>query len=524
MTKDASGDGRLSVLLAVCLAAVILPLSFSGGAVATPAIGRSLGGGPLALDWITNAFMLTFGATQMAAGALADAYGRKRLFTAGVALFAVLSLAISLAGSVVVLDLLRAAQGLAAAATLAGGGASLAQAFDGRARTRAFSLLGTTFGVGLAFGPLLAGAMIDAFGWRAIFVLTAAVAALALAFGAPRMRESRDPDARGLDWAGAAGFTAALSCFTFGVIQASASGWASAPVLGLLAASMVLLGGFVLAEARVRRPMLDLSLFRYPRFVGVQLLPVATCYCYIVLLVLLPLRFIGVEGCSEVGAGLLMLALSLPMLVVPSIAAALTRWASAGAVSAAGLAIAALGLALLARAGVGDPRACVAPMLVIGLGAGLPWGLMDGLAVSVAPKSRAGMATGVFNTTRVAGEGVALAMVAAVLATLCRSSLGRRLPAAPAAALQAAGERAASGNLGQAARLLPAAGRPLLLQSYGEAFQALIFALVAVTLLCALGVFVLLGRADPEPEEAGAPAGSCAQRPSIAPHRQGHRA
>jgi len=159
-TSHAADGGQLLILLAVCLAALVLPLSFSGGAVATPAIGRDLGGDATSLTWITNAFMLSFGSLLMAAGALADQFGRKRLFIFGLAGFIATSLAMSLAPSVLVLDLLRALQGIAAAASLSSGSAALAQEFDGHARIRAFSMLGTSFGIGLAFGPLLAGALI----------------------------------------------------------------------------------------------------------------------------------------------------------------------------------------------------------------------------------------------------------------------------------------------------------------------------------------------------------------------------
>jgi MFS family permease len=494
-----SEHGRISILAAVCLAAVILPISFSGGAVAMPAIGRDLGGSPVALNWITNGFMLTFGGFQMAAGALADAFGRKRVFVIGVTLFAVISLALGFAPSVVSLDLLRAAQGIAAAATLAGGAASLAQEFEGPARTRAFSVLGTTFGLGLAFGPLLAGVLIDTFGWRAVFLSPAIVGALALAFAAPRMRESRDPDATGLDWPGTIAFTGTLSLFTFGVIEAPARGWSSPLVIGLLAAAAALLAAFIAIEHRVVRPMLDLSLFRYPRFVGVQLLPIATCYCYIVLLVLLPLRFIGIEGHSEIEAGMLMVSLSAPMLVVPSLAATLTRWLPAGILSGVGLLIAAAGLVWFSRIDPGGGRAVVLPMLLIGVGAGLPWGLMDGLAVSVVPKERAGMASGIFNTTRVAGEGVALAIVSAILAALSQYSLHAALPAADSmvtAGIAEAAARLATGDLGRAAVLLPQLDRPLLAQSHADAFRILLIILAAITVMAALAVFASLGRED----------------------------
>src|SRR6201996_2139161 len=162
-------SNKLLILASVCLAALVLPLSFSGGAVATPAIGRDLGGNAVMLTWVTNAFMLSFGSLLMAAGALADEFGRKRIFTIGVGLFVIFSLALSFAPSVFVIDLLRAAQGVGAAAALAGGTASLAQEFHGKAQARAFSMLGTTFGIGLAFGPIVSGYLIESFGWRSIF-------------------------------------------------------------------------------------------------------------------------------------------------------------------------------------------------------------------------------------------------------------------------------------------------------------------------------------------------------------------
>jgi MFS family permease len=184
---------KLATIAAVCLAALILPLSFSGGAVATPAIGRDLGGSAVALNWITNAFMLSFGGLLMVAGALADELGRKTVFVSGIAAIAALSLALAYAPSILALDLLRAAQGVAAAAALSGGSAALAQEFEGRARMPAFSLLGTTFGVGLAFGPLIAGYLIETLSWRSVFVSSALVATFALGLAIPCMRDSRNP-------------------------------------------------------------------------------------------------------------------------------------------------------------------------------------------------------------------------------------------------------------------------------------------------------------------------------------------
>ncbi|WP_321842695.1 MFS transporter [Paraburkholderia bannensis] len=504
---DFDSRHRFAILAAVCVAALALPLAFSGGAVATPAIGRALSSAdrladPTALNWITNAFMLSFGSLLMAAGALADLYGRKRVFLCGLAGFVLCSLALACAPSLLAVDLLRGAQGAAAAAALAGGTAALAQEFEGHARTRAFGALGATFGLGLAFGPLIAGVLIEYASWRAIFLGGGLACTLSLVFGTRYLRESRDPHASGIDWPGTLAFTLALSSFTFGVIEAPVLGWASAPVLALLAASALLACAFIVVETRSARPMLDLSLFRYPRFVGVQVLPVATCYCYIVLLVILPLRLIGVDGLREIDAGFLMIALSAPMLVVPFIAAALTRWLSMGLICAAGLLLAAAGLLWLAVALRAGPHAAIAPLALIGIGAALPWGLMDGLSVSVVPKERAGMATGIFSTTRVAGEGVALATVNAVLAALAATHLAQ-FAAADTASVHEAAARLASGDLAQAATWLPVAGATNLQHAYALAFGTLLKGLAAITVFCAVVVLLFLGARADAPAQAG---------------------
>jgi len=461
--------GSLRVLFTVCLAAVILPLNFVSGAVATPAIARELGGSAQALSWVTNAFMLTFGCFLMAAGALADELGRKKVFVSGVSLFALLSLLQAFSNSLLWIDLLRAAQGIAAAGALAGGAAALAQEFDGAARTRAFSLMGSSFGIGLAFGPFLAGA--------------------------GKMHETRNPQATGIDWPGTASFTAMLALLTWALMEIPQSGLYSTPVLSLLAGAAVLLAVFVAVERRVKNPMLDLSLFRYIRFIGVQALPLATGFCFVVLLVILPMLFIGVAGLSEEQAGLMMMALSVPMLVVPLLAAWLTRWMSAGVLCTSGLVIAAAGLGWLSQAVLAQHvTGMIAPMLIIGIGTGLPWGLMDGLSVSVVPKERAGMATGIFSTTRVAGEGISLAIVGAILSALTHSALTAHFTsdAVSSGAIGQAAQRLATGNLAVAQQLIPQASTAQLQQIYAASLHPLLLCLMAITLFSALVVLLAL--------------------------------
>lgn len=419
----ATGD-RLKVLAAICACAIIIPLVFTGPAIATPAVGRDLGGDQSTLSWIVNAYAIAFGGCVMAAGAIGDQIGRKRCFVAGLWIFVVTSLLIGLTPNLLLLNLLRAVEGIGGALVLTSAASLLAQEFEGAERTRAFSLLGTAFGLGLAFGPMASGLLIEHLGWRALYFAIALIAVLILLLGTRRIKESCDPQAQGIDWPGTVLFTCALVSLTFGIVRGPQDGWTSLRVMALLGSSVLLLGAFVAVELRRPHPMLELSLFRYPRFIGVQLLPVATGFSFVALIVYLPIWFIAVQGRDAFTAGLAILPLTAPMLVVPLLAGRMARYSSPGMLSGIGLLVAALGAWLLMRISASDGLWSMAiPMLLIGIGNGVPWGLMDALSVSVVPKERAGMAAGIFTTMRVAGEAIAIATIGAALVSLTAGNL-----------------------------------------------------------------------------------------------------
>ncbi|MGZ0701317.1 MFS transporter [Pseudomonas piscis] len=502
-TPIAPAADRYWMLFAVCAAGLILPLEYTGPAMALPAIEQALGGGPIALAWVINAFALSFGSSVMLAGTLADRYGRKHIFSLGMAGFTGLSLLIGFSRDVWMLDLLRGLQGIAAALAMAAGAAALAQAFEGRARTRAFSLLGSAFGLGLACGPVIAGALVQWAGWQAIFLLGAVIGGAVLLLGVPRMQESRDPEAQSLDKPGIFTFSAFLVLLTFAIMQIPEDGLVSLRVLSLLGGAALCLVAFIRAEQRQRRPMLDLSLFGDRRFVGIQLLPVATAVCFIVLLILLPLRLIGIEGLGPWRAGAMMIALSAPMAVVPFTAGLLTRWCSAASLACLGLVIAAGGLLWLSLVPVGQPAvAMLWPLLVIGIGTGLPWGLMDDLSISVVPVERAGMATGIFTTLRACGEAICVAAGLALLKALLANELAVGLAQGVDGSLVGLANALAMGDAsalqGLAGRLSPMA----LEQLYSQGFAHLLQILAGITLLAAC-CCVLALRA---PRQAACPA------------------
>lgn len=484
---------RAITAISIFLAAMLLPLSFTGGVITTPAISHALGGSPAVLAWLTNGFMLTFGSFLLTAGVTADITGRKRIFIAGLITFCFSNLLIVVSENTGVIGLLRGIQGIAAAMTLAGGSAALAQLYDGNARTRVFSMLGTMFGAGLAFGPLLIGLITDAFGWRWVYAAMAILSGILMLTGMAFLPPSEKQSQQKMDIVGIVLFTVALVLFTLAVMFMPGCGWLSFPVLALFIASMLLIRLFLTRCRKVEHPVFDLSLLRYPRFTGVLLLPVATCYCYVVLLIIIPLHFMGGEGLNETQSAVYLMALTGPMLIFPSLAAVLTRWFKPGTVSAAGLILSAVGLLMAGQAvQSGSLSLLMVSMLITGTGAALPWGLMDGLAVSAVPLEKAGMAAGLFNTVRVGGEGIALAIVTTFLVEINKLNLEKAASAYKPDLIKQAATWLGGGNLNQAAKVLPNLPRTLLRESYDDAYTFLFQVLAVITVLCAFLVWMTL--------------------------------
>ncbi|EKU30466.1 major facilitator superfamily transporter [Alcaligenes sp. HPC1271] len=296
----------------------------------------------------------------MVSGSLTDIYGQRRIWLIGMLWFCAFTIAIPFMPSVFWVDILRMMQGLGGAAAFAAAMSSLAPLFEGRARARAFSLLGTSFGLGLSFGPWFFGWIVEALQWQGVFYATGAIGVVGLLLVLISTKPSQGGSQGTLDWPGAISFTLALGLFTYGMLLIPERGWSDSWVLSTLLASVVAFVGFVCIERRVAQPMIDLSFFRDPGFVGVQALAAAPAFLFIVLIVLLPGRFMGIDGYGALEAGQMMVWLAAPLLIVPFVAALLTRWLSAGTLSSLGLLLVAVGLWTLAEGfEAGGGPACI---------------------------------------------------------------------------------------------------------------------------------------------------------------------
>lgn len=227
-----------------------MPVTATGAAEALAAIGADLHAGLAAVQWVVNVFFLAFAGLMATTGSLADRIGRRAMFTGGLALFTAAMLTAAFAPGIGVLILARAAAGAGAAAVTTGGTALLARAFpEGPARLRAFAAFGTTIGLGLAFGPVVAGLLVTSIGWRSLFG-AAAILLLPALLATPLLTESRSDTAAPMDWGGAATFTLGLTGFALAVVEGPDIGWTDPVVLGGFTTCVVLLAAFAVIERK----------------------------------------------------------------------------------------------------------------------------------------------------------------------------------------------------------------------------------------------------------------------------------
>ncbi|WP_281173401.1 MFS transporter [Actinomadura rifamycini] len=400
------------------LSSFTFPLTITGASVALPDIRDDLGAGLTASQWVITGYNACFASFLVAMGSLADVAGRRRIFIGGVALFCATGLAAAASRDVLTLNAVRALGGVGAAAAATGGSAILAATFHGAARTRAFGALGTVLGMGLAFGPTVGGLLVETLGWRAAFGVPAAVAGLVLVL-VPVLPGARGDAGRRIDWAGAGLFTAALLALITSIVEGGERGFGGPLVLGGFAAAGALAAAFVAVERRADDPMFELGLLANPKFSSYAVAAGSIVFVLVPLLVYLPSYLIAVVGLDAGEAGVWLLMLTAPTVVLPMAGTALAKRLPAGAVVAGSVAVTGVGALLLVTIGPGStPWALAVPLALTGAGFGLSTGLLDGLAVTVVRPEQAGTAAGMFSTARLATETVGIAVVGAALAAL----------------------------------------------------------------------------------------------------------
>ncbi|HEY3979975.1 MAG TPA: MFS transporter [Streptosporangiaceae bacterium] len=419
-------------LLVICVGYFLVILDATVVNVALPAIGRELHGGVAGLQWVVDAYTLSFAGLLLAGGALAERLGGRRVFAAGLALFALASAACGAAPSLPVLIAARLAQGAGAAALVPASLVLLQAAYPTAAgRSRALGAWGSIAGIGAASGPVIGGLLVTTWSWRGVFLISVPFAAGALALIRRSVPASPRRE-RAVDLPGQLLAIAALALATGALVQAGRLGWTSVPVLAGLAASAAAGAGFVAAERRSPDPMLPLALFRRPAFRSGTAVGLLINLGFYGQLFVLSLFFQDVRGYSALLAGVALLPEAALLVVASTLSGAIMARIGPRVPMLAGLTIGGAGLAGLALAGphAGYPL-LVAPMAAAGFGMALTMPAATASVMEAAPADRGGIASGVVNAARQAGGVLGVALLGTLVSG---SSLAAGLPAALAVA------------------------------------------------------------------------------------------
>jgi EmrB/QacA subfamily drug resistance transporter len=437
-------DRRWWTLGAVCVATFMLLLDITIVNVALPDIARDLRSSFSDLQWVIDAYALSLAALLLTAGSLADLFGRRLLFTAGLGLFTAASLLCALASSPLFLELARALQGIGAAAMFATSLALLAATFQGRERGTAFGVWGATTGAAVAVGPLVGGVLTESVGWESIFLINVPIGIGAIAVTLTRVEESRDPDAAGVDWAGLVTFSAGLFLLIFALVRGNPEGWGSPLIVSFLIGAVVLLCAFVVVERHQARPMFDLTLLRKPAFTGASIAAFALSASLFSMFLYMTLYIQNALGYSPLQAGLRFLPVTLLSFFVAPIAGKLSARFPVRLMIGVGLGLVGLGLILMARLDADSAWTVLLPgFLFAGVGVGLINPPLASTAVGVVPPERAGMGSGINSTFRQIGIATGIAGLGALFQQLLENKVTGPLARVPADVLATGSPRVA---------------------------------------------------------------------------------
>jgi DHA2 family multidrug resistance protein-like MFS transporter len=513
---------RWWILATLCLSVLLVVVDNTIVNVALPTISRKLSASTLDLQWVVDAYTLVFAGLLLVGGNLGDRLGRRRVLQAGLVLFAVTSVGAALSRSTGELIAARAAMGVAAALIYPATLALLTSVFTvARERAMAIGIWSGVSGLAVAIGPVSGGLLLEHFAWSSVFFVNVPIVVVAVAAGLALLPESRDRRAGRFDPLGAVLSVAGISLLTWSIIEAPRHGWASATTLAGLSGSLAILAAFAWWQARRPDPMLDVRLFRDPRFTAASGAIALAFFGLFGFIFLITQYFQIVRGYDPLRAGLATLPFAIITGAVSPAAIMLMKRVGTKAVVTAGLALMSTGFVVAAGTTVDTAywgRVVVA-MVLMAAGLGLTTSPATDAIMGALPRDKAGAGSAVNDTTREVGGTLGVAVIGSVLS----SAYGSRVAAAlaglglPAAAVSAARQSVAAGaTVGGS---LPPGQREAASAAVSHAFVAGLHAgsLVAAGAAAVAAVTALAflpARATREP--TAAPGESAAQAPTAA--------
>ncbi len=400
------------VLVLTSAASFMVALDALVVTTALSTIRADLGASIETLEWIVNAYNLTFAVLLLTGAALGDRFGRRRIFAAGLALFVVASAACALSASAGALIAARAAQGTGAALVMPLAMALLGAAFPREQRGKALGILSGITGIALIAGPVAGGAIATGFDWRWIFWINLPIGLVILPLIRARIAESRGPDTA-LDAGGLILATGAALAAVWGLMRAAGGGW-SAQALGASAIGILLTVAFVAFERRARAPMIPMRLFSLRGFAAGNAAGF-TLYASMYGVVFFLPQFLAAQGNDALGAGLRLLPWTATLFVFAPIGGALVNRVGERALIVAGLTLQAIGFAWVAV--IVTPELAygwlVPPLVLAGAGVSMAMPAAQNAVLGAVAPAEIGKAAGTFNMLRYLGGACGIAVLAA---------------------------------------------------------------------------------------------------------------
>jgi MFS transporter, DHA2 family, methylenomycin A resistance protein len=407
---------RPLILFTMCLGVLIAQVDTSVVNLALAPIGIALRVPVSVLQWVVDAYNLVYASLLLTAGTLADLYGRRRVFAAGIAIFTVGSLICGIAPGEGILIAGRALSGLGAALLLPTSLAILAVTYrDGTERAHAIGIWASCYGIALAIGPTIGGFLVSAIGWRSIFLMIVPLSVLAFGLTPCVLPESSDPEGRRLDLPGQALAIVGLCTLTLAAIEGPH--WSSGATALCAATSLAASVLFLLVEARTDGALLPLAILRRRGlWVATAVASLMTFGMY-GMLFLVPLYLQQQHGASVIAAGLELLPLSVVYVLVSHRSGRLATHFGARAAMTAGMALMGIGLMLLSLVSAETRLYAIEfDLAIIGIGLGLNTGPVNSVAVASVSRARSGTASGLLNTARMVGATLGVALLGAISA------------------------------------------------------------------------------------------------------------
>ena len=428
-------------LLAAVQFMVVLDIAIVN--VALPSIQTDLGFSQANLQWVISAYALVFGGFLLLGGRTADIVGRRRVFMIGLVAFTIGSLLCGLAWSEASLIGARAIQGLGAATISPAALAILMTTFaEGRQRNIALGVWGAVGGFGAAAGVLLGGVLTDSLSWEWIFFVNIPVGLAALALAPVLLGESRDKRVHSFDALGAVLVTGGLSTATLGITQGHIWGWSSGRTIGVFAAAVALLAGFVRWENHASEPLMRFGILRTRTVLGANVAGFILGTALFSMFLMLTLYMQQVLGYSAMKTGVAYLAVAGTSIIWANVAAALVNKVGVRPLIASGMAILAVGLLLFTQVSVGGSYAAdlLPGFLIIAFGMALCFVPISIAALAGVKEAEAGIASGLINTSQQVGGAVGIALLSTIAITRTDNEVaaGTALPQAMTSGFQLA--------------------------------------------------------------------------------------